>query len=102
MPLHLIPMLVLLVDKTPEDNDVVAGPWGAVIVVALIVATAGTEPGAVFKRASLLPAIIPRKGVESSPWLHPAVSGPHSPPSHHPQGRKQQIEPFPIALAPAN
>ncbi len=40
MPLHLIPMLVLLVDKTPEDNDVVAGPWGAVIVVALIVATA--------------------------------------------------------------
>lgn len=31
--------LILADDPVPEDNDVVAGPWGAIIFVALILAT---------------------------------------------------------------
>ena len=30
--------LILADDPVPEDNDVVAGPWGAIVFVALILA----------------------------------------------------------------
>ncbi len=39
MPLQLITWIVFFVDKVPEDNDVVAGPWGAIVIVGMIVAT---------------------------------------------------------------
>ncbi len=31
--------LILADDPVPEDNDVVAGPWGAIVFVVLILAT---------------------------------------------------------------
>ena len=44
MPSLLVPALigplVGLADKAPEPDDVVAGPWGALMFVALILATA--------------------------------------------------------------
>ena len=37
--LLLHPLLVRLADETPEADDVVAGPWGALMFVLLIAAT---------------------------------------------------------------
>ncbi len=36
----LISLIPLAVDPVPEDNDVVAGPWGAAIIGFMIIATA--------------------------------------------------------------
>ncbi|GAB3257611.1 hypothetical protein GCM10027425_18750 [Alteromonas gracilis] len=36
----LIALVPLAVDPVPEDNDVVAGPWGAAIIGFMIIATA--------------------------------------------------------------
>ena len=32
--------LILLADEVPDDNSVVAGPWGAAIFVGLVIAVA--------------------------------------------------------------
>lgn len=37
--LLLYPQIVRLADETPEADDVVAGPWGALMFVLLIAAT---------------------------------------------------------------
>lgn len=34
----LLPLLILAVDETPEAEDVVAGPWGALMFALLIIA----------------------------------------------------------------
>lgn len=38
--LHLIAFALFTEDKVPKDEDVVAGPWGALMFVLLIAATA--------------------------------------------------------------
>ncbi|MEI2820600.1 MAG: hypothetical protein V9E81_10500 [Marmoricola sp.] len=37
--LQLISMLTFLADPTPTADETVAGPWGAVVIVSLIIAT---------------------------------------------------------------
>lgn len=36
--MSLLPLLIAATDPTPKDNAVVAGPWGALIFVLLVLA----------------------------------------------------------------